>query len=131
MKFLGIDYGSKRIGIAVSDEEGTIAFPKTAISGENMKRAIAELRAIVRSEHISEIIVGFPQTMRGGDSTQAVVTRAFVDALRRAVRIPVAFENEVLTTKIAKSGGVIKERVDAASAALILQSYLDHTRASV
>lgn len=125
MKRLGVDYGSKRIGIAISDENGKIAFPKAVISGENMKRAIVALCAIVRSEKISEIVVGLPQTMSGRDSAQTAATRAFADALRRAVHIPVAFENEMLTTKIVKTGGVAKERVDAASAALLLQSYLD------
>lgn len=122
MKFLGIDYGEKRIGIAVSDDSGMIAFPHATIA--NTSSTLSEIKKICDEEKPVHIIIGMP--MRIGEVTPLMQTiQRFGEALAQFVHIPVAYENEMFTTKMAARDGAKKDTVDQSSAALILQSYLD------
>ncbi len=123
MRYLGIDYGSKRIGIAISDEEGKIAFPHATVDGSD-GRAVQTIADLARSEAVGKIIVGLPLSFQG-ETEQTRAAEAFAAQLRRAVQLPVEFENEILTSKMGEKGGIERKHLDAASAALILQSYLD------
>lgn len=123
MKFLGLDYGEKRIGLAVADEENKIAFPREVIV---LPRALYEIKEIVRQEKISKIIIGLPLSFSGTENEQVKKVRAFAEELERTVRVPVEFVNEVLTSKIAAAKSS-KDTIDSSAAALILQSYLDKT----
>lgn len=122
MRYLGIDYGKKRIGIAVSDDNGRIAFPLKTLPGKNPFPLIKE---IVQKEKIGRIILGLPIPFSGGSSKQTIEIKKIAEKLKKNTRLPVEFENEVLTTKLAKNAGVPKEYLDKSSAAIILQSYLD------
>lgn len=124
MRYIGIDYGSKRIGIAVSDPEGRLAFPQKVIEG-GAKELFSEIRKICREEPVEKIIVGLPLALDEKETKQTEETIKFADKIKKNIKLPVEFENEMLTTKIAKRPGVKKELVDASSAAIILQSYLD------
>lgn len=125
MKYLGIDYGEKRIGIAVSDDGGMIAFPHMTI--EHTASALSEIKKICDAQKPAHIIIGMPM-MIGGMSPLMRTIQRFGDALARFVQIPVAYENEIFTTIMATKGGATKNTVDQSSAALILQSYLDRLR---
>ncbi|MDO8600631.1 MAG: Holliday junction resolvase RuvX [bacterium] len=125
MKYLGIDYGKKRIGLALSDEEGKIAFPRTQLTTYNAQLTTKIIGDIIKKEGVEKIVVGVPVTFGGKESAQTVEARAFGEKLQKAVQLPVEYENELLTTKMALKGGVAKNKVDAASAAILLQSYLD------
>ncbi|HEY4519135.1 MAG TPA: Holliday junction resolvase RuvX [Candidatus Paceibacterota bacterium] len=118
MKLLGIDYGDKRIGIAVSDETMTFAFPRVVL--QNTKTVFEEIKKICGDENIAKIVVGMPTSFSGGKSAQAEKTEKFGKALEAFLGIPVGYENEIFTTKIGRD--------DASAAALILQSYLDKIR---
>ena len=118
MRYLGIDYGSKRIGIAVSDEGGIIAFPRAAV------KTADDVVKTIGLEKIGKVIVGLPMGAGGQETAQTKIVRAFAAALGKAVSLPIEFENEVLTTKIAERHSP-RKAVDASAAALILQSYLD------
>lgn len=124
MRYLGIDYGSKRIGVAVSDTEGRIALPRKVIEG-GIKELRKELRELLREGPIAKIVVGLPLALDGRETDETREVKNFAEKLRQKWNIPVEFENEMLTTKIAEEGGAKKELVDASSAAIILQSYLD------
>ena len=126
-KYLGIDYGVKRIGVAVGDEERKIAFPKGIILNQTIAQTIKELKSLVRKEEIDAIVVGLPMSLQGRETDQTKSVRDFAQSLKKEIKLPVLFENEMLTTKIARLGGTKKEHIDKASAALILQSYLDKT----
>lgn len=125
MKYLGIDYGEKRIGIAVSDPEAKIAFPLKTVSAGSEKNAIQELAVLIRKEKINKIIMGLPRAADGNDTPISLKVRAFAHKLHEELMLPVEFENELLTSRLAEQAGVKKQNIDQASAALILQSYLD------
>ena len=115
MKLLGIDHGDKRIGIAVSDETMTFAFPRVVL--HNTKTIFKEIKKICGDENIAKIVVGMPISFSGGKSTQAEKVGRFGEELEMFLSIPVEYENEIFTTKIGRD--------DASAAALILQGYLD------
>ena len=123
MKYLGLDYGDKRIGVAISDEEGKIAFPRTTL--ENSPSVYSEIKRMCDEEKVEKIILGLPVSFSGGFSAQAKAVQRFGDALRAAVQVPIAYENEIFSTKIAKDSGVAREKTDQSAAAVILQGWLD------
>lgn len=122
MKYLGIDHGKKRVGIAVSDPEGKIAFPRKTIASTN---APEEIEALVKTEDIQKIILGLPVSMEGRETPQTALVREFAQELHLKLTVPIEFQNELLSTHLAESEGIKKEHADEAAAALILQSYLD------
>lgn len=122
MRFLGIDFGAKRIGIAVSNPEGTIAFPREIIEGG--AGAVKRISDIAKKEETETIVVGLPLGQGGNNTDQTMRVRAFVRDLRKIVSMPIEFENELLTTRLARAGAQ-GASPDASAAALILQSYLD------
>ena len=124
-RYLGVDYGDKRIGVAVSDEEGRFAFPKLVIS-DTWLVIKEKLNTLVQENKVKTIVVGLPQNFKGEDTQQTKRVRAFVEALKKELTVEVVFENEILTSQqIEKTGASTKEMIDASSAALILQGYLD------
>lgn len=132
MRCLGIDYGDRHIGIAISDEEGRFAFPKLVISGE-WRGISKKIKELVVKENIKTIVVGLPQNFKGTDTQQTKKVRAFAERLQKELGIEVIFENELLTTKAVEhypsdGGAAPRHMVDASSAALILQSFLDKKR---
>lgn len=123
MRHLGIDYGDKRVGLAVSDPESKIAFPKATLF--NNQRLVGNLKDLIEEEKISKIVVGLPLASDRSETEQSRKTRAFAENLKKVISIPVNFENEMFTTHLVEKAGVKKEHVDESSAALILQAYLD------
>jgi len=157
MRILGIDYGQKRIGVAISDEGGTLAFPfdlfkknpplkgvklgkfkavKERWSEEEIKAISKEIGGVCRSEKIGTIVLGLPLDLSGKETVMTGEVREFFAILKKMAKKPVVFEKEFLTTKLAegkfREAGIkkkqIKEKIDAAAAAEILQSYLDKKR---
>jgi len=135
MRILGIDYGSKRIGLAISDEEGLLAFPYLTCETEKLKKERYNLlKEICKKESVEKIVIGLPISFSGKEEQQARDTRGFAQDLKEALNLPVEFENEVLTTELAKRHfkGMgykhVKVKLDASAAAIILQSYLDKKR---
>ncbi len=122
MKYLGIDYGEKRVGIAISDDEGKIAFPRQTLAA---KDAIKEMKSLVKEESVGKIIIGLPLSLGNKETEQTRIVRKFAGKLHTSLAIPVEFENEVFTTRMAKTSGVKKENADAVAAAIILQTFLD------
>ena len=123
MRYLGIDHGDKRVGTAFSDEEGKIAFPLSTIANDHS--LFKSLGSIVKKEGISKIIVGIPFSSKGEETRQSKKVREFAALLHKKLSLPVEFENELLTTRLAEVEGIKKELADASAAAIILQSYLD------
>jgi len=132
-KYLGIDFGSKRIGVAVSDEEGIIAFPLCVIQNAGLQRVVQELNRIVAERTVSKIVVGLPLNMDGSKGPAAEGVERFAELLKERLGLPVDLWDERLSTKIAEramiDGGLSRRRrkqsIDEATAHVILQSYLD------
>ena len=124
MRYLGIDYGHKRIGIALSDEGGRMAFPLTELSAE-FGNFVKEIRKIIKKESVGKIIIGLPITFGGKESFQTQAVREFGEELKKMLQLPMEYENEILSTKLAERGGSPKSKINASAAAVILQSFLD------
>ena len=128
MRYIGIDYGEKRVGIAVSDPEGRIAFPREILENKGDAAIVRKIGKFAKQEQAGHIIIGLPVDLQGKETVTTKRVRAFVQRLKDTIVVPVEFENEMLTTRMAHRIGVKKKHVDASSAALILQSYLDKHR---
>jgi putative Holliday junction resolvase len=133
MRILALDHGSKRIGVAVSDETKTIAQPLEFIPAEPFANFLARLKKILAEKEIELVLVGLPRNMDGSYGPAAQKVQTFVAELKNAISVPIKFWDERLTSsqanKILIQGGVRrdkrKEKVDKMAAAILLQSYLD------
>ena len=131
MRYLAIDYGTKRTGLAICDQAETVASPVTVIEGQkNLAEKIAE---IVDEQQVEAIVLGLPLNMDDSEGPQARLIFQFAEQLKRKLRIPVHFQDERLSTfsaegKMTPAGFTIKgkkKRLDAVAAAEILQAFLD------
>ncbi len=125
-KILGIDYGHKRIGLALGDEEQRIALPFDVI--ENNDGIIGQLRQIIDSEKVYRMVIGIPLGMDGSDTKKTIETQEFIDFLESNFNMPIITEDERLSSKMADS--LFKDYAqkydrDAIAAMVILQGYLD------
>jgi putative holliday junction resolvase len=133
MRILAIDHGTKRVGLALSDETGTIARPLQFLPAEPAAKLFDSLKETVVERKVEEIVVGIPRNMNGTYGPAAEKAREFVAALKQAVTVPVHTWDERLTTVQAQRALIEtgmrrdkrKERVDQTAAAILLQSYLD------
>jgi len=141
MKTLGIDFGLKRVGLAMSDPAGSMAFPyRTVERTEKGGRdaLFAELASIVHSESVEAVVVGWPAPAEGRDSLTARQASNFAASLARRVPVPVKLMDETLSSEEAledlREAGVRKSRrkavLDQQAAVLILRSYLDAPEAA-
>jgi putative Holliday junction resolvase len=134
MRALGLDLGSKRIGVAVSDRSGTIASPLTVLErGRSRRDDHARIAELVRAEEVDCVVVGLPLSLSGADGPAAQAARAEAERLATVVGVPVETHDERLTTVTAERsmaaagvrGPARRQRVDKVAAAVILQSWLD------
>jgi putative pre-16S rRNA nuclease len=133
MRILAIDHGSRRIGIAVSDEMKMIAQPLEFIPAEPFAAFLVRLQELLREKEVELILVGMPRNMDGSYGPAAQKVEEFVTALKSQVSVPIKTWDERLTSaqanRILIQGNVRrdkrKEKVDKMAAAILLQSYLD------
>ena len=133
MRILALDPGSKRIGVAVSDETKTIAQPLEWIPAEPFADFLARLNQLIVEKEVDLVLIGLPRNMNGTYGPAAQKAEIFATVLRNAILVPVKMRDERLTTlqanKMMIQGKVRrdkrKEKVDKMAAALLLQSYLD------
>ena len=137
VRALGVDLGSKRVGIAVSDISGTIASALTTVHRSKSRRHDhAEIAKLVKLEECEVVVVGLPLSLDGTDGPAARSARKEAEQLGRVVGVPVEMYDERFTTVTAERhmmevGLDAKQRrkvVDKAAAAVILQAWLDHRR---
>ncbi len=129
MKFLGIDYGAKNIGIAVSDANGTIAFPRETIA--NMRGVIGSIQKIIEEEKIGFVVVGDTRSYGGIPNPITLKVKDFVEDLKKVLDVPIASSWEAGSTMEANRYDPEGAHNDAAAAAIILQRYLDIKTGSV
>ena len=146
MKYLGIDYGSKRVGVALSDDGGTLAFPKKIIANKGAASVVGEIRELCATEKVNEIVIGDSRDYHGRPNEIMKEIEAFSVLLQEEIRLPVHFQLEFMTSAQAsrasaggKPEGRMKEKteglkgdaklIDASAAAIILQSFLDKKKA--
>lgn len=125
MRYLCLDYGLKRIGVAVSDEQGRMAFPAGVIINRKRSVVLKDITKKIKKEKASGIVVGLPIGLNGKETEQTNITKQFIELLKKTVLISVETENEMFTSRMAITSGAKIHHIDASSAAIILQSYLD------
>jgi putative Holliday junction resolvase len=133
MRALGIDFGEKRIGLALSDPEGRLALPRGALARRSDRQALAELLALVRAEGVEALAIGEPRRPADGAAGDAARrVRAFGEQLARASGLPVVWVDETLTSaaadaRLAEAGVPRARRAgrrDAIAAQIVLEEAL-------
>jgi len=133
VRILALDHGTRRIGVAVSDETKTIAQPLTYLPAEPFADFLARLKKLLVEKEIDLVLIGLPRNLDGSYGPAAQKVEAFVAVLKMAITVPVKTWDERLTSaqanRILIQSGVRrdkrKEKVDKMAAAILLQSYLD------
>jgi|SRR6516225_5687154 putative Holliday junction resolvase len=133
MRILALDHGTKRIGIALSDELKLIAQPIEFAPAEPFSEFLVRLKELLSQKEVELILVGMPRNMNGSYGPAALKVEEFVATLRSAITIPIKTWDERLTSAQANryliEGNMRrekrKEKVDQMAAAILLQSYLD------
>jgi putative Holliday junction resolvase len=123
MRYLGIDYGSKRVGLALSDEEGTMAFPYVVL--ENKSDLLERMKAIIEKEKVEKIVIGESKNFQGEENKIMLEIKKFADDLKGVVGKEVFYEPEFLSSHQAVQIQGKNSELDASAAAIILQSFLD------
>lgn len=126
MKYLCIDYGTKRVGIATSDDEGRIAFPFRIIP--NTKKLVSDIAILCTAERVSAIVVGDSRNYRNEPNEIMKAVRPFAKELEQTTKLPLFFMNEVLSSREATHMRGDDKDNDASAAAVVLQSFLDKKR---
>lgn len=140
-RYLGVDYGERRVGVAVSDPTGTLATPLPTLRRRRGKRPpLAALEGIGREHGVKAVVFGLPLELDGTESEWTREVRRVAEALGERLEVPVHFVDERLTSVRAeeavrrsglpRSKREDKERVDRAAAVLILQTWLDRREPS-
>lgn len=133
MRAMGLDVGTKTVGVAVTDELGLTAQPVTVVRRKNLRVDLDQLVELATERAVDRFVLGLPLNMDGSEGPRAEVTRKFGEALAKASNLPIIYQDERLTTVAAQrallEGDVSrqkrKEVVDQVAAVLILQGWLD------
>ena len=133
MRILGLDYGTKRIGVALCDELGLTGQGLTTIVWKNRNQVLNALEVLVRNHSVEKIVIGYPLRLDGTEGIQCEKVNRFVRLLEARLSIPVIKWDETLSTQTAEEiliqSGVHREKrkkiVDKLAAGIILQGYLN------
>lgn len=139
MRVLGIDYGARRIGLALSDATATLASPwrrlqRPPSDAETVRVVVAEVKALAAGDDgLEAVVVGWPRRLDGSPTHQTAQVETFARALEAQITVPVILQDERLSSHEAESRLAAREpdwrkrkqKIDAAAAAIILQDYLD------
>ncbi len=131
MRYLAIDYGTKRTGLAICDPGETIVSPLTVIEGQ--KGLLKKIAEVVETERVEAVVLGLPLNMTGSESAQTKLVFKFAEQLKGYLHIPVHFQDERLSSfgaeeKLASAKftrGEKRKRLDAVAAAEILEAFLE------
>lgn len=133
MKYLGVDYGTKKIGIALSDDSGSLAFPLTTI--RTGQHALGELIELINRNEVGAVVIGESLNNQGEPNPVMEDIEQFKKDLEGLAMLPVEYEREFMTSSMAsrqfapeaksRKAHPDQSKLDASAAALILQSYLD------
>ena len=135
MKYVAVDYGMKRVGIAVSDPEEKFAFPLRTLHRETRAAFFEELLRLLREEKAEAVVIGLPYNMDGSECLMTRQVRNFTASLKRRIDLPVYWMDEELSSISAEEelkamgigGRGKKELLDQQAAVLILESFLAET----
>lgn len=137
-RLLGLDYGRKRIGVAITDPLGIIAQPFETWQGLSRREAIEQIRQVVQGFGVETVVLGLPLTLSGNKSKMTREVESFSEALKQAIEVPVVFWDERLSSvashkamqAMALKPSRDKGQVDRIAASLQLQAYLEYIQSS-
>lgn len=121
-RILGIDYGEKRIGIAITDPDQTIAFERGIWSPKEFRERLHQL---IEAEEVEKIVLGYPLNMQGEQTLKTQEVIDFREKLEKEVSVPIEFMDERLSSKMAVSLMGRDKGIDGLAAQIILQHYID------
>lgn len=132
---MGLDIGDKRIGVSLSDSSRTLASPLTTIMRNSDEQAISDIMELVIKYQVDQIVIGLPYLLNGNIGRQACKVMEFKEKISQSIEADFVMQDERLSSVSAdqrlreagKKGNKLKSGMDAAAAAIILQSYLDET----
>lgn len=125
MSILGIDYGAKRIGLAIVEEGTKVVLPFGVIENKNLNFVLAELKKIVQEEKVTKLVIGLPVSLSGQEGPKARETRKFIDFLAKNLAVPTVAIDERLTSRLADTlAQGTKGSRDIGAAMVILEDYL-------
>ena len=132
-RLLGIDFGTRRIGLALSDPTGTLASPLPFLENTGIPEVVSKLKELVQSHGVETVVVGLPRNMDGTYGPSADKVREFISQIRPQLPAKIVTQDERLTTaqasrdlsQIGLSQRELRKKVDSSSASLILQQFLD------
>ena len=122
---LGIDYGDKRIGLALAEERGP-AVPWKILDNISLSQVLNDLKTAVEEQEVTALVIGWPLNMQGQVTQRTKITDAFVKAVQAVIDCEIILEDERWSSKIVDRAG-ISGPIDDKSAAHILQSYIDRS----
>lgn len=130
MKILGLDYGKRRTGVAISDPEQKLAFPRETMSFKKEETLLKEISGLCEKEDIEKVVVGLPIGMDGHKTPQTHSTEAFAERLGEAIECPIEMLDERLSTLQAEKSLIDKglkkfSEIDEIAAQMVLQAWLD------
>ena len=125
MKLLGIDYGERRIGLAVSDESQTLARELTILSPKDFW---AQILNIINENQITKIVIGWPLNMSGEETKKTKEVESFKLKVESATKLPVEISDERLSSAMAQNISGSKTGLDSLAAQILLQNYLDKSK---
>ena len=133
MRVMGLDVGTKTVGVAVSDALGMTAQGLRVVRRKNLRSDVGELKRVIREHEVSRVVVGLPLNMDGSEGPRATASREFGAMLAEATGLPIEYWDERLSTVAAErmliEGDVSRERrkqvIDQVAASIILQGWLD------
>lgn len=126
MKYLGIDYGEKRVGIAVSDNEAKVAFPKIVL--ENDQDLINKISVFCKENEINSIVIGESKNYKGEDNKINPKIIIFKRELGNVIKLPISLEPEFMSSAQVENTFGKNEMLDASAASIILQTFMDKQR---
>ncbi len=136
MRILALDPGEVRIGMALSDPLGLLASPLGVLEARQSKLVAQRLQQLIAEHEVGELVIGLPLRTDGKPSAQADKVRAWAEEVRPLLTVPIVFVDERFSTREAaanlraagESSASMRDRIDAAAATVVLQSYLDRRR---
>ena len=135
-RILALDYGAKKIGVAISDPMRIIAKPITVINNLGFKNILEELNSLIDKFEVSELLIGLPITLKNKKSIQTNKVLEFIDMLKDNISLPIHSYDERLTSQMATRSLIMqgiktghnKKEIDKTAAAIFLQNYLDDSK---
>jgi putative Holliday junction resolvase len=126
-RFIGLDVGQKRTGLAVASAGARLAAPYATLE---TSKVIEELDRLAAEEELAAVVVGLPRNLEGDDTQQTRWVRQWVKEAKSKLPVPMYWQDEALTTHLAKNRGQKSPQLDAEAASIILQDWLDSDEAS-